>query len=280
MTATRRDGTDAAATTSAARRTDDAMTRSEEELRVGTRAARAGRARLRKYVVTEEVQQTVPVQREEVRVEREPITDANVDAGDRRPRRSPRRSTPSRADRDRRRGRGAIAVSVTGDHRGDPQAGTAPRRRADYRPAGTDGKSSLFATVKRTFTEFSEDNLTDWAAALTYYGLLSLFPALIALVSILGLFGDPATTTKTITDIVTKIGPELGGRHLRGADQVDHRRTSGAAGFAVRRRPRRRAVVGLGLRRRLHARLERRSTRPPRAGRSGSCGRCRSSSRS
>jgi uncharacterized protein (TIGR02271 family) len=59
--------------------TDDAMTRSEEELRVGTTRRERGRARLRKYVVTEEVQQTVPVQREEVRLEREPITDANVD---------------------------------------------------------------------------------------------------------------------------------------------------------------------------------------------------------
>ena len=59
--------------------TDDAMTRSEEELRVGTARRESGRARLRKYVVTEEVTQTVPVQREEVRVEREPITDANVD---------------------------------------------------------------------------------------------------------------------------------------------------------------------------------------------------------
>jgi uncharacterized protein (TIGR02271 family) len=58
--------------------TDDAMTRSEEELRVGKTQRESGRARLRKYVVTEEVQQTVPVQREEVRIEREPITDANV----------------------------------------------------------------------------------------------------------------------------------------------------------------------------------------------------------
>jgi uncharacterized protein (TIGR02271 family) len=62
-----------------ATRTDDAMTRSEEELRVGTTQREKGRARLKKYVVTEQVQQTVPVQREEVRIEREPITDANVD---------------------------------------------------------------------------------------------------------------------------------------------------------------------------------------------------------
>jgi uncharacterized protein (TIGR02271 family) len=58
--------------------TDDAMTRSEEELSVGTREREAGRARLRKYVVTDEVTETVPVKREEVRLEREPITDANV----------------------------------------------------------------------------------------------------------------------------------------------------------------------------------------------------------
>jgi uncharacterized protein (TIGR02271 family) len=58
--------------------TDDAMTRSEEELDVGTAQRESGKARLRKYVVTEEVQKTVPVRREEVRVEREPITDANV----------------------------------------------------------------------------------------------------------------------------------------------------------------------------------------------------------
>jgi uncharacterized protein (TIGR02271 family) len=60
--------------------TDDAMTRSEEELRVGTETRERGRARLRKYVVTEPQQVTVPVRREEVRVEREPITDANLDA--------------------------------------------------------------------------------------------------------------------------------------------------------------------------------------------------------
>ena len=60
--------------------TDDAMTRSEEELEVGTAQRERGKARLRKHVVTEHVQTTVPVQHEEVRVEREPITDANVDA--------------------------------------------------------------------------------------------------------------------------------------------------------------------------------------------------------
>jgi uncharacterized protein (TIGR02271 family) len=60
--------------------TDDAMTRSEEELRVGTRQRETGRARLRKWVETENVETTVPVTREEVRIEREPITDANAGA--------------------------------------------------------------------------------------------------------------------------------------------------------------------------------------------------------
>jgi uncharacterized protein (TIGR02271 family) len=64
----------------AGRVTDDAMTRSEERIRVGTESVQAGRARLRKYVVTENVTATVPVSHEEVRLEREPITEANRDA--------------------------------------------------------------------------------------------------------------------------------------------------------------------------------------------------------
>jgi len=61
------------------RSTDDAMTRSEEQLRVGTQSVETGRVRLRKYVVTENVTQTVPVSREEVRLEREPITAEDAD---------------------------------------------------------------------------------------------------------------------------------------------------------------------------------------------------------
>lgn len=60
--------------------TDDAMTRSEERLNVGTQNVQSGRARLRKHVVTEQQNVTVPVQHEELRVETEPITDANVGA--------------------------------------------------------------------------------------------------------------------------------------------------------------------------------------------------------
>jgi membrane protein len=59
--------------------------------------------------------------------------------------------------------------------------------------------------LKRTVREFREDNLTDWAAALTYYGILSIFPALLALVSILGLIGESAT--QPLLDNVAEVAP-------------------------------------------------------------------------
>ncbi len=63
------------------------------------------------------------------------------------------------------------------------------------------------ATAKRTFDAFQADQVTDLAAALTYYGVLSLFPALIALVSVVGLFGDPDAITEALTEIVRDLGP-------------------------------------------------------------------------
>jgi len=88
--------------------------------------------------------------------------------------------------------------------------------RRDYAPEGEASKSGAPSTFKRTLTEFQEDNLTDWAAALTYYGLLSLFPALIAMVSLIGIFGDPQTTTSKLTEIITEIGPESGAETFEG----------------------------------------------------------------
>jgi uncharacterized protein (TIGR02271 family) len=76
----RRTGRDTVGRDASSPTPDDAMTRSEEELRVGTTHRERGRVRLRKYVTTEQVQQTVPVRRERARVEREPISDANLDA--------------------------------------------------------------------------------------------------------------------------------------------------------------------------------------------------------
>jgi membrane protein len=95
-----------------------------------------------------------------------------------------------------------------------------------------DGSSpGAWATLKRTASEFREDNLTDWAAALTYYALLSLFPALIAMVSLLGLFGDPRTTTAGLTEVITSIGPESAAQTFEGPIRsvVSNQ---GAAGFA------------------------------------------------
>jgi membrane protein len=70
------------------------------------------------------------------------------------------------------------------------------------------GKRSWFGTLKRVVSEFRNDNLTDWAAALTYYAVLSIFPAFIAMISILGLVVEPATITRVVTDIVRQLGPE------------------------------------------------------------------------
>jgi membrane protein len=62
-------------------------------------------------------------------------------------------------------------------------------------------------TLKRTVKEFMEDKLNHWGAALTYYAVLSLFPALLVLVSLVGLFGDPERITKLLTDTVSELGP-------------------------------------------------------------------------
>jgi len=103
--------------------------------------------------------------------------------------------------------------------------------RRDYRPQGAAANPGSWATLKRTAKEFQEDNLTDWAAALTYYGLLSLFPALIAMVSLLGLFGDPKTTTASLTEIITSIGPESAAQTFEGPiDSIVSNQS--AAGFA------------------------------------------------
>jgi membrane protein len=106
-----------------------------------------------------------------------------------------------------------------------------PSVRRDLRPRGFARRSGLGATLKRTASEFIEDNLTDWAAALTYYSLLSLFPALIAMVSLLGLFGDPRSTTASLTEVITELGPESAAETFAGpVESVVSNRS--AAGFA------------------------------------------------
>jgi membrane protein len=69
-------------------------------------------------------------------------------------------------------------------------------------------KRSLWGAGKRIVKGFKDDNVTDWAAALTYYAVLSIFPAMIALISILGVVVDQQTITRVVTDTVTELGPE------------------------------------------------------------------------
>jgi membrane protein len=68
-------------------------------------------------------------------------------------------------------------------------------------------KPSWLGVLKRTVVEFKDDDCTDWAAALTYYGVLAMFPALIALTSLIGLVGDPKKTTDALLKIVDALGP-------------------------------------------------------------------------
>ena len=86
------------------------------------------------------------------------------------------------------------------------------------------------AALRRTFDGFRSDQVTDLAAGLTYYGVLALFPALIALVSIVGLFGDPGGTTRTLTDIVSDLGPETAADTFNGPIEnlTADRETAGA----------------------------------------------------
>jgi membrane protein len=116
--------------------------------------------------------------------------------------------------------RGGDGHGESDRHWGSPEGPAHPR------------KGSLGQTLKRTVTEFKEDNLSDRAAALTYYSVLSIFPALIALVSIVGLVADPETVTETITDIAESIGPSSAADTF--ADPIeDVTRSQATAGLAL-----------------------------------------------
>src|SRR3954464_9433684 len=68
----------------------------------------------------------------------------------------------------------------------------------------------------RTAKEFKADKLNHWAAALTYYAVLSLFPALLVLVSLVGLFADPERVTRVLTDTVAELGPATAAKTFQG----------------------------------------------------------------
>jgi membrane protein len=110
----------------------------------------------------------------------------------------------------------------------------AGEKRSGRRPEGPPHprKGGIVQTVKRTIAEFKEDNLSDAAAALTYYSVLSIFPALIALVSIVGIVGDPQTVTSALTDVVSSIGPASAVETFKGPiEEVTKNR--GAAGILL-----------------------------------------------
>jgi len=119
-------------------------------------------------------------------------------------------------------------------HRVEAEPGDGLLDRAKMRQDGADAPTDLkrrswWETLKRTISEFRDDNLTDWAAALTYYAVLAIFPALIALVSILGLAGPSATDP--LIDNLTKLTPGPANDIVTNAvNEITH--SQGTAGIA------------------------------------------------
>jgi membrane protein len=95
---------------------------------------------------------------------------------------------------------------------------------------------SWWGVVKRTVREFKADNLTDWAAALTYYAVLSLFPGLLLLVALLSLVGQYPQTSDALLKIVADIGPRSAVDTFRGTIEEVVRNEGGAG-----------ALLGFGL---------------------------------
>jgi membrane protein len=91
-------------------------------------------------------------------------------------------------------------------------------------------KESWKATAKRAFKEFKEDNCTDWAAALTYYAVLALFPAMLVLLGLLGLLGREPETSNALLDIIGDLGPATAVETFEGPirDVVSQRGGAGA----------------------------------------------------
>lgn len=104
-------------------------------------------------------------------------------------------------------------------------------REAPESPPDLSGRS-WFGVLKRSAKEFQGDNLTDWAAALTYYGVLSLFPAIIALVSVIGLIGPSAT--QPLLDNIAPLTPGPAKEIISGAvTQLASGRSSAGLAFVL-----------------------------------------------
>ncbi len=128
----------------------------------------------------------------------------------------------------------AAASTKTGEDKPDDLSAVPPDAGPDS-PKELRGKG-IFAAVKRTFKQFSEDNISDWAAALTYYGVLSIFPAALVLVSILGMLSNNGQ--ETVQNTVSEIAGNQQIEDLVGT-VLNNVQDTGAAGFA--------AIVGLLL---------------------------------
>jgi len=113
-------------------------------------------------------------------------------------------------------------MAVDADRRAAPPAETAA--------APSDlGRRRWWGALKGAVRAFRDDNATDWAASLTFYGILSLFPGLIALFSLLGVFGSYPETADALLDIVDDLGPDSAVDTLTGPIE-DVTRAAGAAG--------------------------------------------------
>src|SRR3954471_11867518 len=115
-------------------------------------------------------------------------------------------------------------------------ATTAVDERKDVAPDDIP-KPGWKAVLRRTAKEFSNDNLTDWAAALTYYSVLALFPAMIVLVALVGIFGQYPQTTNALIDILRQVGVDRGALDSVSKTINDIVQDKGGAG----------ALLGVGL---------------------------------
>jgi membrane protein len=112
------------------------------------------------------------------------------------------------------------------------KAGTAPHEDDSRKPESPADlvKPAWTYTAKKAWLEFSRDQCTDLAAALTYYAVLSLFPAMLAMVSLLGVFGQGQSTTEALLEIVRQLGQDSAANALQGP--IDQMTRTRAAGFA------------------------------------------------
>jgi membrane protein len=137
-------------------------------------------------------------------------------------------SYPAKSDRGENLDLDAAATTTTGEDKSNDLSAVPPDAGPDN-PAQLKGKG-LFAALKRTFKQFSQDNVSDWAAALTYYGVLSIFPGVLVLVSLLGMLSSDGQ--KTVQDAVGKLSSNEQLHNLVNT-VLGQVKDPGAAGFAA-----------------------------------------------